>query len=226
MKISDVRIYDFEESVVESGLPKSNDPTFNISRAKTLGNAKIGSGHDCFLKGILVRFRLTADHCFWVQFMRYHFADIVSSESKMHCLTKLKPKYHKFVSKSSKKQVEKLIDIYNNWHDKTNESIHIPQYNIDMYNNWKDKIIRNNEFLTNEFTHIPQSTSEMFEAIVMNCPIGLELEAGITTNFLQLKSMYYQRKNHKMSSWKDFCNWVKDINNQYKGIILKQNLQE
>ena len=199
MNVLNVRIYDFEESVIESGLPKSSNPTFSIDRAKTLGTAKHGSGHDCFLKGILVRFRLQADHSFWMQFMRYHFADVVSSESKMHCLTSLQPKYHKFVTITSKEQIETLIDIYNNWDDD----------------------FCNQHFMTNQFNNIPQRKEEMFEAIVMNCPIGLELEAGVTTNFLQLKTIYHQRKNHKMSSWKEFCEWIEKVNDEYKGVILK-----
>ena len=37
-----------------------------------------------FLHGILVSFDLTCSNKMWVQFERYHFADIVSSQSTMH----------------------------------------------------------------------------------------------------------------------------------------------
>lgn len=44
-----------------------------------LANAKIGSGHDCFLKGITVSFDIKYPVYWSPQFQRYHFADIVSS---------------------------------------------------------------------------------------------------------------------------------------------------
>lgn len=193
MEITNVRVYDIEESIIESGLPKSSNPEYSIDRAQNLGNAKIGSGHDCYLKGIVVRFRLQADHSFWLQLMRYHFSDIVSSESKMHCITQVEPKYHCFVSETNKRLVERLIEIYNVW----------PVQNNDEHN-----------FLLEEFRFgVPQTKEEMFEAIVMCSPIGLELVAGISTNYLQLKSIYNQRKNHKMSSWKSFCEWIESLPN-------------
>ena len=57
------------------------------TRARKLGSAERGSGHDNFLSGIIV----SADVCFpnyWLkEFQRYHFAQIVSSQSTMHRLT-------------------------------------------------------------------------------------------------------------------------------------------
>ena len=56
------------------------------TRAKKLGSTKSGEGHDNFLSGIIV----SADVCFpnyWLkEFQRYHFAQIVSSQSTMHRL--------------------------------------------------------------------------------------------------------------------------------------------
>ena len=47
-------------------------------------------------------------------------------------------------------------------------------------------------------------TPKNFERIVMNAPLGLELTSRVELNFLQLKSMYEQRKNHKMTEWHIF----------------------
>ena len=57
----------------------------DIKRAIRLGHAAPGSGHDCFLKGIIFNADITASQGWWMQFNRYHFADIVSSQSKEHC---------------------------------------------------------------------------------------------------------------------------------------------
>lgn len=52
--------------------------------------------------------------------------------------------------------------------------------------------------------YIADPSAEKFEAVVMNCPLGLELTSRIELNYLQLKSMYAQRKHHKMSEWHIF----------------------
>jgi hypothetical protein len=43
------------------------------------------------------------------------------------------------------------------------------------------------------------------EQLAYSCPMGLELTARVTTNYLQLKTIYNQRKNHKLEEWRDFC---------------------
>lgn len=48
-------------------------------------------------------------------------------------------------------------------------------------------------------------------ALAANIPSGLYLTAGITTNYLQIKSMYYQRKGHKLNEWNIFCEWAKTL---------------
>lgn len=41
-----------------------------------------------------------------------------------------------------------------------------------------------------------------------NMPEGICLAAGISTNYAQLKTIYYQRKNHRLPQWKEFCSWI------------------
>src|SRR6056297_3013250 len=53
--------------------------TGDTGRLYKLGNAKQGSGHDCALKGIIVRYDINAPAYFWQHWQRYHFSDIVSS---------------------------------------------------------------------------------------------------------------------------------------------------
>lgn len=46
-------------------------------------------------------------------------------------------------------------------------------------------------------------TSENFHQVIHNCPQGIELCRRLVTNYLQIKSMLGQRKNHKMESWRE-----------------------
>ena len=48
--------------------------------------------------------------------------------------------------------------------------------------------------------------------ILDNLPMGYQLEAMVETNYLQIASMYHQRKKHRLSHWNtDFVNWVKSL---------------
>ena len=48
---------------------------------------------------------------------------------------------------------------------------------------------------------------ENFMSVISNCPMGLELFMRCSTNYLQLKTIYHQRKNHKLrEDWVEaFC---------------------
>jgi hypothetical protein len=48
---------------------------------------------------------------------------------------------------------------------------------------------------------------ENFMKVISNCPMGVELFMRCSTNYLQLKTIYHQRKNHKLKEdWGDaFC---------------------
>ena len=48
-------------------------------------------------------------------------------------------------------------------------------------------------------------------AVKSNMPEGIRLAAGITTNYAQLKTMYYQRKNHRLPEWRGFCHWIESL---------------
>lgn len=49
------------------------------------------------------------------------------------------------------------------------------------------------------------------ETLAYSCPMGLILTARITTNYLQLKTMYFQRSGHKLEEWRIFCKWIESL---------------
>lgn len=42
-------------------------------------------------------------------------------------------------------------------------------------------------------------------------PCGFKLMAGMTTNYRQLKTIYGQRKNHRLPEWREFCKWIETL---------------
>jgi len=165
--------------------------------AKKLAGAKAGSGHDCFLKAVTVHFEVEAPHYWWNHAQRYHFWDIASSTSKMHSIHSgdIGDKCSKWVSKDIISMVNTLIEVYNDYDE-----------------HWNPLSVRN-VLVANEIDTIGGvSKTELFECILDNTPLGYQLKAGWVTNYLQLKTVYAQRKNHKLSHWNtDFVEWVKSL---------------
>jgi len=50
-----------------------------------------------------------------------------------------------------------------------------------------------------------------FNTLLANLPLGFTLKMYMTTNYLQLKNIYYQRKNHRLQEWRDFCKWIYEL---------------
>ncbi len=68
--------------------------------------------------------------------------------------------------------------------------------------------------ICNEYIEIynENPTPENFQKVIHNCPEGIELTRRVVTNYLQLKTMYTQRKNHKMFAWsKDFIKLLDEL---------------
>lgn len=49
------------------------------------------------------------------------------------------------------------------------------------------------------------------EQLAYSCPMGIELTARVSTNYLQLKNMYEQRKHHKLKEWHEFIDAIKKL---------------
>ncbi len=54
-------------------------------------------------------------------------------------------------------------------------------------------------------------TPERYLEVVYNVPVGFRLTARMTTNYRQLKTIYQQRKNHRLPEWKTFCAWIETL---------------
>ena len=192
--ITNVNVYGLENAIKCSKYPMSVDiSTLNTditNTVKKLGSARKGSGHDNFLKGIIVQFDLTMTPKMSVELERYHFIDFISSQSTMHRITKfdLDEAYIEYVDK-------RIVDIMK---DK-----------VAQYNNETDK----------------EKKEKLYLEILYSNPCGFKLTAGMTTNYQQLKTIYYQRKNHKLPEWRTFCDWIKTLP-YFKEICLGENNYE
>lgn len=51
----------------------------DMDRAIKLASVPSSTGHDAFCKGIVVQMDIKAPQHVWIQILRYHFLDVVSS---------------------------------------------------------------------------------------------------------------------------------------------------
>lgn len=54
-------------------------------------------------------------------------------------------------------------------------------------------------------------TNKNFYKLIYNIPSGFEYTARLTTNYRQLKTIYSQRKNHRLPDWRIFCDWIEEL---------------
>ena len=200
MKIKNVEVYGLLESIVRSGYPmqtsepKDLDEDFIITkddaeRALKLAKTANGSGHNNYLKGIIVQFDLQYPEYFSPQLQRYHWIDIISSQSKMHKLTfnkKIINSCNDYVLNSHSDDIDELIEVYN-----------LNKFPYTISDVWP----------------IINSKEECFNYIISNLPSGYLKWMGISTNYLQLKTIYSQRRTHKLADWQFFCNWIESLPN-------------
>lgn len=184
--IENVKVYGLEDSIKASKYPMAVDTSKCneqiTPRVISLGNADNGSGHDNFLKGIIVQFDLNFTIKCWTEAERYHFFEFVSSQSTMHCISKfdVRNQCNEYVTENTIKEVERLKEIYLN-----------------------------------------DPTPENYLYLLYNVPVGFRLTARMSTNYQQLKTIYFQRKNHRLPEWREFCKWCETLP-LFKELVLNE----
>lgn len=191
--VSNVKVYGLEDSIRRAKFPMSVDinslSTDITPGIQKLAQAERGSGHDNWLKGVIVQFDLTFTNKAWPEAERYHWLDFVSSQSTMHRITKfdLDKAYIHYVDK-------RIIDVV------------------------KEKVIEYNELCSrslpatcDELERLEEQKREKYLEVLYNNPAGFKLTAGMTTNYLQLKTIYAQRRTHRLPEWRVFCKWIETL---------------
>lgn len=79
-----------------------------------------------------------------------------------------------------------------------------------QYNKYVDnRIIAIMEELKNKYNETQDK--EDYLRLLYSNPCGFELTARLTTNYRCLKTIYSQRKNHKLPEWREFCKWIETL---------------
>lgn len=65
------------------------------------------------------------------------------------------------------------------------------------------------ERLANTYRENP--TASNYLKLLYNVPVGFRLTARMTTNYRQLKTIYQQRRTHRLPEWRGFCSWIESL---------------
>ena len=193
--VSNAVVYGLNESIKRAKYPMSVNIDELDERITNgigaLAKSESGAGHDQWLTGVIVQFDLTFSNKAWVEAERYHFFDFVSSQSTMHRIIKfnLDNAYNEYVDPMIITIMKQKVAAYNNAVAAAESGI-IPQHLLPEQEETKKR---------------------RYLEILYSNPAGFMITAGMTTNYRQLKTIYHQRKNHRLPEWREFCQWIKTL---------------
>ena len=208
VEITNVKVYDLRESVIACRNAMRTEPAEytdeefekSLERAVKLAKSPSNSGHANFLKGIRVSYDIKYPNYFSPELQRYGFNDIVCSASKMHRILKmdLDKCCNKYVTESCIAELQSHIDKYNCLAECDNIGD-----NICFRFRDGSKVIPKDK---------KEALYMAFMRVLSNCPQGIELFMRCSTNYMQLRNIYHQRKHHVLKDdWGAFCKFIEEL---------------
>ena len=202
--VSNVNIYDLEESILASGyamrtetnprdlVEKDYERAHKLSKVTRTTN---NQAHDQFLSGILVSFDVTFTNKVWVEAERYRFLTFVTSQSTMHRITQfdLDNQYNEYVDPRIIEIMKEKVNQYNEL-VKTLEDLPLHMHNLEYEKFRLEKLIKQKKL-----------------EILYSNPAGFKITARLTTNYRCLKNIYKQRYDHPLPEWREFCKWIETL---------------
>ena len=149
---------------------------------------KAGSPDRKFMRQIEVWVDITAPMYWWSQYDTYKVATVANSTSKMH----------KLASTSIEKDCFELDDYEGTLEIgdscvgvETEAILHFLEQLRQKYNETKDK--------------------RYWKELIRWLPEGWLQTRTVSLNYETLRSIYFQRRNHKLTEWHSFCDWIKTL---------------
>ena len=147
---------------------------------------KAGSEHRKFLRQIFVSVDITAPLYWWKEFDTYKVGTVANSTSTMHKLASAPITIDCFEMGDYESELQK-VNLPLIW----NTVIYNLEWLRKRYNETKDK--------------------RYWEELIRLLPESWLQTRTITMNYENILNMYHQRKNHKLSEWHKFCEWVESL---------------
>lgn len=162
---------------------------------------KAGPSESKFMRMMPIIFDLTAPIYFWKQFDTYKVGTVRNSTSTMHTITAKEFTPDDF----SLEELVWTVDWYNG--DPvliSNKELYSPK---DVIEDFVIPIL-NRLRLNYMNASDPSRKKKLWYNIIQMLPSSYNQKATIETNYQVLRTMYEQRYNHKLTEWRDFCDYI------------------
>ena len=153
-----------------------------------------GPEHRKFMRQIFVSVDITAPIYWWKEFSTYKIGTTANSTSTMHKLT-------------SKPITKDCFEFDNG------DELEITNYTIThggecglAYSDYQEDIIDMCETLRQKY--LETKDKRYWRALVQILPQSWLQTRTITMTYENLRNMYFQRRNHKLKEWHQFCDWI------------------
>lgn len=153
-----------------------------------------GTEHRKFLRQIFISVDITAPIYWWKEFDTYKIGTTANSTSTMH------------------KLIDSDLTLNNFEHD------NFAKYSVDelevltKYINWLDKLKIE-----------AKENKESWRKMVQWLPCSWLQKRTVTMNYEVVRSMYFHRRNHKLSEWScDFVQWVQTLPYSQEFLMLEK----
>lgn len=180
----------FREEFDETGTGAYFYHVGDADRALMMKLVKAGSDHSKFMRMINVTCDITTPLYWWKEFDTYKVGTVRNSCSTMHTIHKKPFEINDFSH-------ERLIGYDNETRD-IDESLGILNIVIDTLNQLRNDYIKYND-------------KYFWYQMIQLLPSSYNQRATVQMNYAVLRNMYHARKNHKLSEWVEFCQWIKTL---------------
>lgn len=180
-RIEHVRVYGLEDSVVASGFPKFSGESVDYANPLSEKNTARANKLSCASLG--------SGHDNFLNGIIVQFDLSFSTKAWIEL-----QRYHfiDFVSSQSTMHCLTELDIEAHCNKYVDPEIRqILEQKVAIYRSCKSQ--------------------RAFYEMIYNIPSGFELTARLTTNYRQLKTIYHQRRNHRLEDWHLFCDWIETL---------------
>ena len=195
----------YEKWLSDNGILSQNDSYEGLSNVALLGPNDLGLAqrliiagdeHAKFMRQIFVSTNITAPLYWWKEADTYKVGTVANSTSTMHKL-------------SSTPLTKELFDF--DGLDTIVDSYTIP--NGDevkrTFEDYTDDIIDMCENLRIKFNETGDKS--YWRALIQILPSAYLQTRTITMSYANLRNIYFQRRNHKLKEWHQFCDWIEKL---------------
>lgn len=180
----------------------NNDEPFIIGNndmklAQTL--IKAGNEHRKFMRQIFVSVDITAPLYWWKEFDTYKVGTVANSTSTMHKITSQPITLDCFEIDDYEKDL-KCLETYDSDIEVDYSTVDFEVYKfINLFENLRQKYLETKD-------------KKYWKELIRWLPESWLQKRTITMNYENVRNMYFQRRNHKLTEWSEsFIKWVESL---------------